>query len=129
MPITDLEPGKARWLAKGNPEDMPDKCDSDDHEGATLSPPVCLSTRTLFPPNKHFTCFTTFRLCENSLLHSWWARALSLVPGPWSLLVWWLGFSTLAAAARTQSQAGNRNPASSHCRLRPPEISTSQFYY
>ena len=24
---------------------------------------VCLSTRTLLPPNKHFTCFTTFHLC------------------------------------------------------------------
>ena len=43
---------------------MPHKSDSNYHGGATLSlsPPVCLSTRTLFPPNKHFTCFTTFHL-------------------------------------------------------------------
>ena len=25
---------------------------------SSLSPPVCLSILTLFPPNKHFTCFT-----------------------------------------------------------------------
>ena len=43
---------------------MRHKSDSNDHEGATLSlsPPARLSTRTLSPPNKHFTCFTTFRL-------------------------------------------------------------------
>ena len=43
---------------------MPHKSDSNYHKGATLSlsPPMCLPTRTLFPPNKHFTCFTTFHL-------------------------------------------------------------------
>ena len=32
------------------------------HEGMTpsLSLPLCLSTRTLFPPKEDFTCFTTF---------------------------------------------------------------------
>ena len=28
----------------------------------SLSPPLCLCTCTLFPPNKHLTCFTTFCL-------------------------------------------------------------------
>ena len=37
--------------------------------------------RTLFPPNKHFTCFTTFCLCGNSFLQSWRAR-----PCHWSLV-------------------------------------------
>ena len=44
---------------------MPHISDSNYHEGATLSlsPPVCAYSHVLFfPPNKHFTCFTTFRL-------------------------------------------------------------------
>ena len=47
----------------------------------TLSEPAPVSIHkycTLFPPNKHFTCFTTFLLCGNSFLQSWRARALSL---------------------------------------------------
>ena len=42
----------------------PHKSDSNLHKGTTfsLSPSVCLATRTLFLPNKHFTCFTTFPL-------------------------------------------------------------------
>ena len=42
---------------------------------------------TLFPPNEHFTCFTTFSLYGNSFLQSKRARALSLttdlVAGIW----------------------------------------------
>ena len=34
----------------------------------------------------------------------------------------WLGFDSLTTATQPQSPAGNRNPASSHCRPRPPEI-------
>ena len=62
---------------------MPHISDSNNHEGMTLSlsHPVCLSTRTLFPPNEHFTCFTTFCLCGNSFLQSQRARALSLGTG------------------------------------------------
>ena len=45
-----------------------------------------------------------------------------LVTYHWCQVVQWLGFSTLPAAARLQSLAGNRNPASSRCRPRPPEI-------
>ena len=63
---------------------MSRKSDSGRHEGAALSlrPPVCLSTSKLFPPNKHWTCFITFRLCGNSFLQSRRARALSLATGP-----------------------------------------------
>ena len=32
-------------------------------------------------PNKHFTCFTAFHLCRDSLLQSWRVRALSLTTG------------------------------------------------
>ena len=62
-PNTDSEPGKARWLAKGNPEEMPH-----------LGPPVSLS---LFLPKKYFPS-----LCGNSFLHSRWAKALSLATVP-----------------------------------------------
>ena len=84
IPNTDSEPGKARWLAKGNMEEMACISDSNSHKRVTLSlsSPVCLSTRTLFPPNKHlFHYFPS--LCGNSYLHSWWARTLLLPTGPW----------------------------------------------
>ena len=83
----------------------------------SLSPPMCLSTRTCFPPNKHFTCFTTF--CLYVEIHFYRADG----PGPccWPL-VYWLGFSALTAMAQIPSLARNRNPASSCCRLRPPKI-------
>jgi len=68
----------------------------------------------LFPPNKHFTCFTTLHLHGNSFLQSQGAMALSLTPG-------------LVARTRCshhldwpQSLAGNWNPTPSLCRLRPP---------
>ena len=58
--------------------------DSNYHEGTTfsLSPPMCLSTCTLLPPNKHFTCFTTFCLCVE--IHFYTADG----PGPyhWSMV-------------------------------------------
>ena len=58
--------------------------DSGRHEGTALPlrPPGCLSTSTLFPPNKHWTCFITFRPCGNSFLQSRRARALSPATGP-----------------------------------------------
>ena len=69
----------------------PHKSDSNYHEGATLSlsPPTCLPTHTVlfFPPNKHFTCFTTFRLCGNSSSAKPKSQGLSptsgLVAGIW----------------------------------------------
>ena len=50
MPNTNSEPGKARGLVKGNPEEMPyNKSDQDYHKDMTLSLslPVCLSTGTV----------------------------------------------------------------------------------
>ena len=116
-PNTETGPGKARWLAKGNPEEMPHIRDSNYHRNATLSlsPPVCLSTRTPFPPNKHFTCFTTFHFfVEIHFLQS--RTGQGLVMGHE-----WLGLSALPAAAWLQSLAGTRSPASSRCTARPPE--------
>ena len=83
VPNIDSETGKSKWLAKGDPEEMPHISDLNYHKGTTLSlsPPVCLSTCILFPPNKHFTCFTTFHLCGNSFLQSRRARTLSLATG------------------------------------------------
>ena len=34
----DSETGNSTWLAKGNPEEMPHKSNSDYHEGETLDP-------------------------------------------------------------------------------------------
>ena len=36
--------------------------DSDYHKGIARSPLVCVSTRSLFPPNRHFTRFTALSL-------------------------------------------------------------------
>ena len=47
------------------PKGTQKKCpirDSNDHKGATLSEPTCVST--LFPPIKHLTCVTTFLYVE-----------------------------------------------------------------
>ena len=123
-PNSGSEPGKARWLAKGNPEEMPRISDSNYHEGMaiSLSPPVCLSTCTLFPPNKCFTWFTTFHFfVEIHFLQSHMGQGL--VTCCWSLVVWWLEFSSLTAPAWLQSLAGNWKPAANHCRRRPPVIS------
>ena len=43
IPDMDSEPGKARWLAKGNPEEMPPKSDSNYTEGMTLSESIYVS--------------------------------------------------------------------------------------
>ena len=63
----------------------------------SLSLPVCLSICTLFAPNKHFTCFTTFLLYME--IHFRTAEG----PGPCHrllvLVVWWPGFDTLTAMA------------------------------
>ena len=50
---------------------MPHTSDSNYQEGATcsLSPPMCLPTHTLFPPNKHFTYYFS-SWCGISLPHS-----------------------------------------------------------
>ena len=69
-------------ISQRKPRKMPHISDSNYHEGRTLSlsPPVCLSTCTLFPPNKHFvsllSAFMGIHFCK-----AVWARALSLATG------------------------------------------------
>ena len=102
----------------------PYKSDSNYHEGTTLSlsPPMYLHVPYFFPPNKHLTCFTAF--CIYVGIHFYTADG----PGPchWPLVPGGLmvGFRTLTAAAQPQSLARNRSPPSSHCRSRPPEITS-----
>ena len=80
---------------------MPHKSDSNYHKGATLSlsPQVCVSTRTVL-------CFLLMNTLLASLLSiSMWKfnstqlTGQGLVTGHWSLVVWWVGFSALTAAA------------------------------
>ena len=84
-PNTDSESGKSKWLVKGLLEEMPHKSNSNCHIGATQQLWVCLCVYptywTLFSPNKHLTCFTTFHLCGNSFLQNQEARASSLTTG------------------------------------------------
>ena len=53
IPNIDCEPGKSKWLTKGNSEEVLHKSNSNCNEGTTqqlshsLSPPVCLSTGTV----------------------------------------------------------------------------------
>ena len=87
-------------LAKGNPEEMPHKSDSNYHEGTTLSlnPPVCLSTRTLFSLLINTSLVSLLSVSLWQFL-STQLMGQDLVTGHWSLVVWWIGFSALTAAA------------------------------
>ena len=76
------EPDKPQRLAKGNPEKMSYKSDSNRHEGVPLSEPTHVSIQTyciLFSPNKFFTCFTTFHFYVE--IHFYTACHCKLVPG------------------------------------------------
>ena len=125
IPNTDSEPGKSKWLAKGNLEEMPHISDLNYHAGTTLSlsSPVCLATHTLL----------FFFLLINTSLVSLLSVFVGILfckaegPGPchWPL-VWWLGFGALTAMTQPQSLARNWNPASSCCRPRPLEIIWTQ---
>ena len=59
QPCIDSEPSKAKWLARGNPEETPYVSDSNFQEGKTLSlsPSLCVCSHVLFPPDKHLFCF------------------------------------------------------------------------
>ena len=82
----------------------------------SLSLPVCLSQHIIFPPNKHFTCFTTFRLCGNSFLQSRRARALSPAAGL-------VAGNQRSHCHRPTSVSGREpKPCFKPCRPRPPEI-------
>ena len=77
----DSEPGKPKWLAKGNLEEMPHKSSSNYHKGAPqwFSKSVHVSIHmnyTLFLLIN--TCFNTFHLWGSSFLQSWRTTALSL---------------------------------------------------
>ena len=98
---------------------LPQGCDS-----RTLGAHLCVCPHVLysFPPNKHFTCFTTACLCGNSFLQTWRAKAWSLTTGLVPRI--WCSH----CHDRPQSLAGNQRPALRSCRLRPPEISNSLFY-
>ena len=70
----DSEPGKPKWLAKGNLEEMPHKSNSNYHKGAPqwlcLSKSVHVSTHMYsFPPNKHlfhyFWSLREFFFCKS----------------------------------------------------------------
>ena len=123
IPNMNCEPGQSKWLAKGNPEEITHKSNSNCHGGETqlLSLPesahVSVYTYcTFFPLKKYFTCFTTFCLYGNSFLQS--QRARVLVTDHWSNC----GSGAFTAVTRPQPLAGNPSSASSRCRLGPPEI-------
>ena len=113
-PNTDSEPGKARWLAKGDREEMLRGIQTIMRAWLSLNPPMCLFTCTAFPPNKHFASSTSRFMG----IHFYRTSG----PGSchWQLLLWpwWPSGLVVSAliAAWLQSLAGNWNPASSHCR-------------
>ena len=112
-PNTDSEIGRARWLAKGNPEETSQKSGLNCHESLTLSEPVHVSIHTyFFAPSKHFTHFTTSHLYVE--IRSYTAGGPGPSTGDW--FRWPSGQdSVLTALAWLQSLSGNRSPASSSC--------------
>ena len=110
---------QTKWLAKGNPEEMPHTsnklpwgCDS-----VTLSESACLSIHmycTIFLLRN--TCSLLSFFVRILFLKSRRARGLSLATGLG------LGFDALTVSTLPQSLARNWRPASSHCRPRPPKI-------
>ena len=77
---------------------------------------------TLFLPNKHFTCFTTFHLYVEIHFHTADTRGPChwiLVPGGQVARIQHPHYSRMISV----SLAGNRNPASSCCR--PPELTSN----
>ena len=76
---------------------------------------------TLFPPNKRSICFTTFRLCVEARFHMQLTGYWPLVPGGLVIGDPRSHCYSLTSIPLTE----NQNPASSHCRLRSPEIRTS----
>ena len=106
IPNTVLEPGKSKWLAKGKPKrNAPWKWFKlpQGHDSESAHVPIHTYC-TLFPPNKHFTYFTTF--CVDEEIHFYTADR----PGPchWPR-VSWFGFNALIAEAWLQSLARNWN--------------------
>ena len=75
----------------------------------------------LYPPNTLFRYFPSLWGFFSAKLMGQGLVTDGDAPSP----VEWLGFSSLTAATPLQSLARNQNPASRHCRLRPPKISIS----
>ena len=121
-PNMDSEPDRSRWLAKGNPEEMPHKIDSNHHKGMALPRSTCVSIHTYctLSPDKHLTCFTTFSLCGNSFLQNWRAKALSLTAGLVAK-TWCSHCQDSTLISGPQSLARNQNLASSCWRPGPPK--------
>ena len=120
----DSEPGKARWLVKGSPEEMPHIGVSNYREGAIFGVSPCVYLHVLsFLIN---SCFTISHLyveiyfntagrpgpCHWSLIPGpwWFSGEDSAFPPPWSWLL---------------SLAGNQSCASSCYKPRSPEISST----
>ena len=119
----DSEPGRARWLAKGNLEEMPWKSDLNYHEGVALLESTHVAIHIyctlLLLINTWFHNFLS--LCGNSFLHSWWDRVLSLSTGPW----WSNGYDSPLLLPRPDFclWLGNWNSASNRFRSRPLKFS------
>ena len=90
IPNMNSEPGKSKWLAKGNSEEMPHKSNSNYRrlqlsnsdtvsEFAHLSIHTCCTLFFLWI--NIFICFPIFYLCGNSFLQTQRARPLSLTRG------------------------------------------------
>ena len=115
---------------------MPHISDLNYHEGATLSLslPVCVYSHVLyfFPPNKYFTCCTTFR--PFVAIYFYKADMPGPCHQPLALAVQGLGFSALTATAWLQSLVGELRskplPAEAtqdHLDLQLPELQENKF--
>lgn len=111
-PNTDLEPGKARRLAKANPEDMSLKVIQTTMRTRLSFWDHLIRPHVLFLPLGGVFIKTLF-FCHFRpyvQIHFYTANGLGLDTGHWSLVVKWLGFSAHTAATRPQSLAGNWKP-------------------
>ena len=108
-PNMDSEPDKARWLAKGNPEEMLHESDINHHEGATvsLSQPIWVYSHIHFPANKHlFYSISMWKFISTQLMGQGFVTGHSLVPGGLVARI------QHCHCHRPQALAGDRNPAS-----------------
>ena len=81
IPTADSGPGKARWLAKGTQNSIK-AIQITTRLWLSLWACLCLSTRTLFPPNKHL-----FHYCPFLCGYSFSAKLYRPRPCHWPLLV------------------------------------------
>ena len=130
-PNMDFEPGKSKWLAKGKLKELTHKSNSNCREGGIQSLSLSLwaypresihSLHFPFPPNKYFTCFTTFHLHGNFLLQSRRARALSLTTGRVARI--WCSHHQVPIS----SLAGEPKPCLKLHRTKPSEITTTAMF-